>query len=60
MNGKGDRNRSNPKAFRDGWDRVFGKEPKKHYEEPAIRLPFSQITSLDDVFIGFDEKEEDS
>ena len=24
MNGKGDRNRSDPHAYRDGWERVFG------------------------------------
>ena len=31
MNGKGDRNRSNSNAYREGWDRIFG--------EKQVRVP---------------------
>ena len=59
MNGKGDRNRSNTQAYRDGWDRVFSKPDKRHYEEPAIRLPIPEVESLDGIEIGFAEAEKE-
>lgn len=31
MNGKGDRNRSNTQAYRDGWDRVFSEPQAKAF-----------------------------
>ena len=57
MNGKGSRNRSYGQAYRDGWDRIFGKdEAKAHFIDESFNC---HLTSMKRLFPVTDPKETD-
>lgn len=47
QNGKGDRNRSNTRAYREGWDRIFGDKKREATRKRRNDRPESEKNFLD-------------